>query len=128
MRELLLDETIGFFFGLIVGGALTKLWDIIQDTHHAGWSVLLRYEGKTIIERDVSPRKIMNIFEEPADMAVFVKGVISPYGRIGCDPLETEGLIVRDERNRQIVIDLDKDIRFVPSNTNLQIDAYLEPT
>ena len=115
MREFLFNETANFFFGFILGGMVTKLWDIIQTNRHAGWTVILRHEAKTIIERRVSPRKIMNIFEEPADMAVFVKGVISPYGRIGCDPLETEGLIVQDERSQHIIIDLDKDVRFTPS-------------
>ena len=40
MKEFLFDETVGFLFGLIVGGALTKLWDIIQTDRHAGWDVI----------------------------------------------------------------------------------------
>lgn len=115
MLEFFLNETAGFFFGLILGWLLTKAWDYIQHWRHDGWHVVLRRNDETIIKRGVSPGKIMEIFEEPAEMAVFVKGVISPYGRIGRDPLETAGFIERNNEKRQIIINLNADDLFEPA-------------
>lgn len=63
----------------------------------------------------------MEIFDEPSEMSVYSKGVISPYGRIECDPLETEGFIERDYVAKKITINLDVDEKFKPNDILLEM-------
>jgi len=56
-------------------------------------------------------RKAKEILDEPADLSVFLKGVISPYALLNCDIIEEGermGLLIRDNINRQFIVDLDK--------------------
>jgi hypothetical protein len=95
---------IGIFFVEIVQKGVDRY-------RYGGWRVIVTQKGDRKVNRPVSVGKSKEIFSEPAELAVFLKGVASPYGWINCDLLE-EGkqlkLYVEDIEKRQMIIDLDK--------------------
>lgn len=73
------------------------------------WVVVLKRGDEVLLERPISPRKAKEILEEPAELSVFLKGVVSPYAWIACDLVgrgREIGLLVEDRRARRFVIDL----------------------
>ncbi|MBC8446147.1 MAG: hypothetical protein H8D78_00205 [Chloroflexi bacterium] len=63
------------------------------------------------MSRKISAGKAREILEEPADLSVFLKGVVSPYAWVNCDIIEEGrkiGLLQEDRQNRVFTIDLDK--------------------
>lgn len=109
----LIGSMLGLFFGQI------KSWYI--KWKYRNWTVKLMYQGIEIVERSISPEKTSEIFGEPSDKAVYVKGVISPYGRLGCDPLETSDLIIVDKQNKDLIINLDADTDFKPYDQMIRL-------
>lgn len=71
--------------GVLVGFAIRRFY---YDRCYAGWHVLLIQEKEVKLNRPISPRKAREIYEEPADLSVFLKGVASPYGYVQCDIIQ----------------------------------------
>lgn len=98
-------------FVLIGATASYVLWRTIRQRRYGNWRVVVRRSHEVIIERKVSLRKVKEVLEEPADLSVFLKGIVSPYAWISCDLIEEGeklGLLLVDHSNRQFVIDLDQ--------------------
>jgi hypothetical protein len=89
--------------GVLVGFAIRRFY---YDRCYAGWHVRL-IQGKEVkLNRPISPRKAREVFEEPADLSVFLKGVASPYGYIQCDIIqdgERLGLLTIEEDRKDLV-------------------------
>ena len=107
----LLQELVVVVFGVLIAQQIYNRW---VDWQYGGWQVIILEKGEEILKRDVSPHKAKEVLGEPADLAVFLKGVVSPYGWINCDIL-AQGkdvglfkLINEGRLNRRFVIDLDQ--------------------
>lgn len=94
----LLSDVIVVLFAVLV-------WNRYKAYRFGGWHISIRQGGKEIARRAVSARKIEQILDEPSDMSVFVKGVVSPYGWLNTDVLD---LIVVCKSLKLIEVDLDK--------------------
>ncbi len=107
-----LQNLIASFLAVVFGIAFTQLVRRHLDQHKYGrWHVVVKEKGETIVERAISVRKAKEILDEPADLSVFLKGVVSPYAKLNCDLVKEgadRGLLVRDNANRQFIVDLDQ--------------------
>lgn len=103
----LLASFIGVLFGLGFAHLVKDRWD---KWRYGGWCVIVIKNGREVVNRSISVRKAKEILAEPADLSVFLKGVVSPYGWINCDPIGKGlevGLLRRDDSRRQIIFNLD---------------------
>lgn len=74
-----------------------------------GWMVIIEKGGEVLARRQVSVRKAKVIFDDAADLSVYLKGVVSPFAWIKADILDpATGLMVTRYDKRQIIINLDK--------------------
>lgn len=80
-------ELIIVIIGVLFANYLQEWW---QKRRYGHWQVIVKHKDETIITRPVSARKAKEILEENADLAVFLKGIISPKAFVNCD-LITEG-------------------------------------
>lgn len=110
--DFIFTELLSFLTGLLFGGGVTWMAQKRIERKYKDWQVKLMYRGNVLVTRSISGRKVAQIVEEPSDLAVYVKGVISPYGRLQCDPLETPRLIRISHTAAHIIIDLDQDKDF----------------
>lgn len=104
----LFQNFVWVIFGVLIANSIRQLWEMLV---YGRWRVIILKNGKEILNREVSPGKARGVLGEPADLAVFLKGVASPYGWINCDLIEEgkkKGLFVEDRHNHRFVIDLDK--------------------
>lgn len=112
------------FLAVIFGIAFTyAVRRRLDKRDFGGWRVIVRKQGKTEVDRDISVEKAKQILRESSDLAVFLKGVASPYDWITCDILQKgveSGLFVRDDQKRRLTVDLDRNEK-PPSVNNAQI-------
>lgn len=104
----LLQELVVIIAGVLFARFIYDRW---VDWRYGNWRVIIHQNGKQIVARAISPRKQKEIHTEPADLAVFLKGVSSPYGWINCDIIEEGeqlGLLVVDHDARTYTLNLDK--------------------
>ncbi|MCA9945800.1 MAG: hypothetical protein KC449_20095 [Anaerolineales bacterium] len=128
------SEAIAFVIGSLIGFSWDQLRAFNQRIRYRRSKVILTYQGHTILIRDISPEKMRQINAEPSDKSVYAKGVVSPYGYLGGDPLETPGLLTMSNKNRTLTIDLDQDKdfsvasplqRIIAEKTNQQVESQL---
>ncbi len=103
-----ISEIVIVALGVLVGHFVLDRW---EGFLYGGWHVVVRRGDRVTLRRAISAPKAKEILTEPAELSVFLKGVISPYERIRCDLLEEGrkiGLLVEDRKGKQFVIDLDK--------------------
>ena len=101
-------EIIIVVFGFLISHVILAQW---VKWRYGGWRVVIKEGEEEILSREISARKAKEILTEPADLSVFLKGVISPYERIRCDLIEEgrkTGLLVEDREGKRFVIDLAK--------------------
>ncbi len=79
IAETLLGELIVVIVGVLFAYSIKRQYD---HWRYGRWRVRILQEGEEKINRAISPRKAEEILDEPADMSVFLKGVISPYAWI----------------------------------------------
>ena len=107
----LLETVLGELVVVILGVLFANyIWSWIEEGRYGGWQVIVRQQDKTLVQRDVSPRKVREVLEEPADLVTFLKGVVSPYAFINCDLItegQERGLLLVDKEGRQFVLNLD---------------------
>jgi hypothetical protein len=112
----LLSEFVAVVAGVLFVQLVQRQW---EKWRFGGWKVIILKEGTTLLNREITPRKTKEILGEETDLAVFLKGVASPYEWINCDPLEEgrrNGLLVIDQATRRFTLDLDKN----PSRSTVQ--------
>jgi len=106
------QNLIASFLAVVFGIAFTQFVRHRWDEHRYGrWYVIIKNKEEIKVNRAISVRKAKEILDEPADLSVFLKGVVSPYALLNCDIIgkgERLGLLIRDDINRQFIIDLDK--------------------
>ncbi len=87
------------------------IWRGYVAWRYGRWRVLVKQGEQTLVQRAISARKAKEIQEEPADLAVFLKGVTSPYAWITCDLIEEGeklGLLAIDRQQRCYIVDIAK--------------------
>ena len=128
----LLSEFVVVAAGVLFALFVRSWWD---KWRYGGWRVIIHQHGEQILDREISPAKVKQILDEPTDMAIFVKGVTSPYTWLNCDPLEEGtrlGLLKVNKATRRLVIDLDKNpprtdytgVREVPAHQLLKDQTH----
>jgi len=107
--EQVLAAFIAVLFGLLVAFLTREIWN---RWRYGRWHIIVMdSKGVQKLDRRVSAGKVKEILAEPAEKAVFLKGVISPYAELHCDILENGpnlGLLMEDRKNRRFLIDLSK--------------------
>lgn len=76
---------------------------------YGGWNVILMKGEDPILTRNVATNKARECLEDESEKAVFLKGIISPYGRLTCDIIEEglkNSLLEEDKRSREWIIHL----------------------
>lgn len=123
------QNLVASFLAVVLGIAFAYLvqrrWDKRQ---YGGWRVVITKEGRPKVDREISVDKAKEILHEPSDLAVFLKGVASPYEWINCDILQEGvdvGLFVRADQQRRLLIDLDRNPKR-PAVSNAQILRAVE--
>ena len=104
----LLSEFVVVVLGVLFAHTIRSGW---EKWRYGGWSVKVKRGNEPILERSISPTKAKEILQEPAELSVFLKGVVSPYEIIRCDLIEEGsdiGLLKEDKENKVFVIDLEK--------------------
>ncbi len=114
--DFIFNEGAAFLFGLLLGWLIDNGWRWKNEQRHSNWHANLFYKDNLILTRKISPAKTIQILDEPHDLTVYVKSLISPFGRIGSDIIETKGLVTEDQSNRTLNIDLSADPNFSPSD------------
>ncbi len=106
--QTLLGEFVIVVVGVLFANFIKSRW---EKWRYGGWRVQVQEGDRTLVNREVSAPKAKEVLEESADLAVFLKGVVSPYALLNCDLVaegRTLGLLVIDKEQRRFVIDLDR--------------------
>jgi hypothetical protein len=117
----LVASFLAVVFGITFTYLVRRQWD---RRRYGGWRVIVLKKGVTEVNREISVEKAKEILHEGSELAVFLKGVASPYGWINCDILQkgvAEKLLVRDDQKRLLWIDLDRNPRLPSSVSNEQL-------
>lgn len=107
IAQTLLGELLVVIAGVLFAYGIKRQYD---NWRYGRWRIHLIHNNQLIVNRPISPRKAHDILDEPADLAVFLKGVASPYEWITCDILsvgEKVGLLTIDRPQRLLIINLD---------------------
>ncbi len=102
----LITEFIIVVLGVVVGHFVLGRLD---EWRYGGWKVVVRRGEEHILTRAISAQKAKEILAEPAELSVFLKGVVSPYERIRCDLIaegQALGLLIQDREGKRFIIDL----------------------
>lgn len=109
--ETLFGELLLTIVGVILAQPLIKKFDNLR---YGQWCLTVMKNGEAQIEKmPISPGKMKQFHEIPEEMPVFLKGMCSPFHRINCDLMQEgkeKGVLNIDEKNRVILINLDRDI------------------
>ena len=121
----IVQNLLASFIGVLLGLVFARFVQDGRDRRrYGGWHVVVIKDGREKVNRDISVRKAKEIFQETADLSVFLKGVASPYGWINCDLIQdgvNRGLLERDDRRRYLTINLDKNPQPPRQPTNAEI-------
>jgi len=103
----LVTELVIVILGVLFAHTIQIKW---KEWRHGGWRVrVMRNDEEMILERAISPAKAKEILQEPANLSVFLKGVVSPYAIIRCDLIgegRERGLLVEDKQGKLLIINL----------------------
>lgn len=113
--QAILAELIAVIFGILVVQTVQKCIDKIR---YSNWHVIIQKDNTTILTREISCSKLKQIQLEPSDLAVFLKGVASPYTWIKCDIIEEGdklGFLIVDRSQKTYTLNLDKDRESKPN-------------
>ncbi len=106
--ETLLSELVVVIAGVLI---VQKAQKWLDKKRYGGWRVIVTCNDESILERDISYTKLKAIQEEPAELSVYLKGVISPYSWIVVDIIEKGEeleLVITNTKNKTYTINLDK--------------------
>lgn len=109
--EFIIQTLLAELIVVIVGVVIAHLFlDNYVRWRFGKWRVIVKGED-VYVDRPVSARKAQEVLEEPAELSVFLKGVVSPYLWIKCDIIEhgiDSGFLTVNKRDSVFVIDLTK--------------------
>ena len=118
--ETLLQEGIAVIAGILFVLIVQNQWIKFK---YGGWRVVIVQDGDQKVSRDISPGKVREIQTETSELAVFLKGVASPYAWINCDIIEhgeTSGLLIIDKDKKCYTLNLDKNPPRRTSSTSME--------
>lgn len=119
------QNLVASFLGVVFGIGFTFLIRKRWEEHRFGrWHAVIRQGGAQILDRKISVRKAREMLEEPSDLSVFLKGLVSPYATLNCDIIERGpeiGLLSVERSARCYVIDLDKNPDAAPRSTTARL-------
>lgn len=107
IRDGITQNFVWVVVGIIFVQIGQRPWD---NFWHGGWQVIISKNGKTVLQKPVSPAKVKHIRNVPEDKLVFLKGLIAPFEMLNCDLLEDGpklGLYKENVREKRFVINLD---------------------
>ena len=117
------SDIANFFFETLFGELLLTIVGVIlaqpliiklNNLRYGKWHLTVMKNGEARIDNmPISPGKIKQFREIPEEIPVFLKGMCSPFHRINCDLMQEgkeKGVLNIDEKNRVILINLDRDI------------------
>lgn len=119
--QTILAEIIVVIVGVLFAQVLYNRW---VEWRYGRWRVVLRNDEGEILNRPISAGKVKEILNEESELAVFLKGVASPYEWINCDPLEEgrlNGLLNEDHEQRRFILNLDKNPPRKPRQANERV-------
>jgi len=122
----LVSEFIVVVAGVLFAQIVYSRWERYK---YGKWRVIIKRQGKSLLDRHISPRKAHEILEEPAELSVFLKGVISPYAWVTCDLVEnggTIGLLNVDSSNRRYIVNLDNNPKKKSAPPNTAVIAEIK--
>ena len=105
----LLSEFIVVVIGVLVAQFILARWD---EWRYGGWQVVVMDRQGQEHRRPISARKAKQLLDEPADLSVFLKGVVSAYSQVSVDLItegRTLGLLQEDRAARRFTVDLRRD-------------------
>jgi hypothetical protein len=119
--ENVLGEFVFTIIAVIVAQLLiNKVW---YEFRYGRWHLTIIKNGEIKInKKKISTGKMKQINEIPEELSVYLKGICSPFHRVQCDIIEDGpklGLYTKDNKNREIIIDLDKDANQVPDDPSV---------
>lgn len=86
----LLAELIVVVAGVLVANSILK-WH--KERRYGDWhALILAQDGQQLLRRQLSANTAERVLNDEAELSVFLKGLVSPYGYIHCD-LVTEGKV-----------------------------------
>lgn len=95
----------GFFFSQALFHGYTK-------QKYGGWKVLVKNNDKLLTTRQVGPKKAEQVLDDVSDLAVFIKGVVSPYCHLSEDVISEKaretGLFKQLDKDKTWVVDISK--------------------
>jgi len=104
----LFTEFLVAVVGVLVAQRIARWW---VEKRFGGWCVHILNGDQEILKRRVSAPKVKEILEEPAELSVFLKGLVSPYETLHCDIIEVAqnpGLLTIDRERKQFLVDLSR--------------------
>ncbi|MFZ5903692.1 MAG: hypothetical protein ACOYZ8_09110 [Chloroflexota bacterium] len=108
IRDGITQNFVWVVIGIIFVQIIQKPWDSFW---HGGWQVVITKNGKTLLQKKISPAKLKHIRNVPEDKLVFLKGLIAPFEMLNCDLLEDgpdRGLYKENTKEKKFIINLDK--------------------
>lgn len=106
VSQTILQELIVVIVGVLVANFIIYRWN---EWRYGGWRARIVYQGKIVLDRPLSANKAQALLTEPADLNVFLKGLVSPYAIVHCD-LITDGktyqVYVEDHAQRRMSINV----------------------
>ena len=121
--DIVMQSIIGEIFAVIIGvvvvQGIRKLW---IHWRYGNWKVIIIKDGKNILTRQVTSEKASHLLHEPADLSVFLKGIVSPYAHIKCDLItkgKEKGLFEDLRKERNFVINLGCKLIYMLNNISV---------
>lgn len=116
----LITEFIIVVFGVLVAQRIRR-W--LDQRNFGGWRAIVhRGPNEVLVRRHVSAAKTKEILEEPAELSVFLKGLVAPYDMLHGDIITLgEPLLKIDHENRCFTVDL----RYNPAERKPGVSAPL---
>jgi hypothetical protein len=108
LLENLAANIVAAFLGVVAAWLIRHGW---EKWRFGRWRVVVVQDGVTRVDRAISVGKAKEILQEPAELSVFLKGLVSPYDTLHCDIIqegEKLGLLNKDSARRIYTIDLDE--------------------
>ncbi len=103
-------DIIKFIIGYLIARWLVD--GLYMKWRWGNWRVLIVDGDKELASRKITPTKAKTILKDDNDLAVYLKGVVSPHAWLGIDILSNEakntGLFTKDENEKKIIIDISK--------------------
>lgn len=104
---------IGDLIKFVVAYGISRLIyeGIFKHLRYGRWMLSVKRDGEELTHRRLTKERAETITNNPDDLSIYVKGVVSFYADLNMDICSTQaaekGLLVIDRKARRIVVNLD---------------------